>query len=74
VREWNAQFGETSNALVGIDEFQDAFPEEDTARHESEGEDAAGTISWWIEKPREEFVYRGCSLQLSELASPKIIP
>ncbi len=45
------QLGETSDSLVGVDEFQDAFPEEDATRHESEDEDAAGVLSWWIEKP-----------------------
>jgi hypothetical protein len=30
VREWNAEFCETANAHVGVDELKDAFPEEDS--------------------------------------------
>jgi uncharacterized protein (UPF0548 family) len=36
VGKGNAKFSEAAHALVGIDELQNAFPEEDASRHQTQ--------------------------------------
>ena len=57
LRQGETQFGKTADALIGINEFEQAFPEKDAAGEQPDPKDGAGSENGWIEQPRGDFFH-----------------
>ena len=55
--EGNADLSEAADALIGVDELQYAFPEEDTSGHKAKDEDGFRAVGGGTDEPRKKSVH-----------------
>jgi hypothetical protein len=69
----DAQLGKAPHALVGVNEFENAFPEKHAPRHKPQQERGSGPIRRRMGQPRDQLVH-DCSLHGIERERTNFIP